>query len=345
MKIRLEELGKVHYMNVSALGERSLLLQPFFDGQAWHLWGPDPEGALIEIAIVDFTLGQYFAKEPASPDKDVLFQFFEFITKHALFPEVVSFANGIENDVHNLGATLWKLDTWFDLQDQARQGSERLALTEFEYVLVVCRSLLDLLQAIIARLWERVELSDSKMKKNSLPRRSFSDVVLGKNDEPQSPEAVAARYGLPEPFAQFYSQQATFFLRLRSVRDAIVHRGTRSFPILRTERGFAIASGQQPFSDIVAWDETQLAPNKLGSLRFLIAYLIRETLRVCEEFALVMAQTLRLPADIAPGYHVFIRGYHTHPLRRLELICANPWERFVPDTAASAPQDYRGQPG
>ena len=331
MQIDLEELKKVLYIDVSELGERSLLLQPFYDGQAWHQWLPGPQGSLLKADTVDFMLGQYIAKEPASPDKDGILQFFEFITKRSLFPEVIPFANGIETDVHNLGAVLWKLDTWFDLQGEAREGSERLALTEFEYVLVVCRSLLDFLQAIIARLWERVELFDTGMRKCILPR-SFREVVLKKDGQPQSAEAVATKYGLPEPFAQFYGRHASFFLKLCSTRDAVVHRGTRYFPIFRTKRGFAVAAGEQPFSELVAWDETELAPNKLGSLRFLVAHLVLGTFGVCEEFASVMARTLRLPSDIAPGYHVFIRGYYTQQLRRLELVCARPWERFVSDT-------------
>jgi hypothetical protein len=325
--ISLQELKKVPYLDPSKIGGRMVLLQPFFDGQAWHLWTPMSDGKLHELAVVDFQVGQYFAKEPASPERDVQFHFFELITKRALFPEVQRFANGIENDLYNLGASLWKLDTFFGFEGPAREGSDRLALTELEYILVVCRSLLDLLQAVIAKLWQRITLPDSKIKKKNLPE-SFSDVVV-RDKKPQLPEAITAKYGLPLPLAHFYSKHATFFQRLCDLRDDIVHRGTKSFPIFRAENGFAVVANQAPFSTCVPWDETAFAPNQLGSLRYFVAYLIRETLRVCEEFALVMMQASHLPSDIAPNYELFLRSYHTEQLRRLELVCADPWEKFV----------------
>lgn len=59
-------------------------------------------------------------------------------------------------------------------------------------------------------------------------------------------------------------------------------------------------------------------PNKLGSVRSAVAYVITKTIMALEEFTQVLKKTIELPYDIAPNYHVFVRGRHNEALLTLK---------------------------
>jgi len=249
MEVHLSQLAKVPYLETTRLGERELWLQPFFDGAKWYQWVPTDGGGLTEIQPVDFTMGPYFAVAPACPDKDGQFLFLEFIIKHASFPDVMPFANGSENDLHNLGAALWALDHFFDLEGAAAEGSGRLALTELEYILVLCRSLLDLLQAAIAEYGTAWHWLTRGSRSGSCRRASRT--LRSRPMVHARPARSPAKHGLPTPFAEFYARHAPFFSRLRGAREEIVHTGTRELSVDRGPRGFIVHATQAPFSELV----------------------------------------------------------------------------------------------
>ena len=67
-KLNLDELAKVPYLNPKAVGARSILLMPLWDGKNWHRWIDHSEGQIIKLQTVDEVRSVYIAKEPARPD-------------------------------------------------------------------------------------------------------------------------------------------------------------------------------------------------------------------------------------------------------------------------------------
>jgi hypothetical protein len=48
-----------------------------------------------------------------------------------------------------------------------------MAATGVEYILLVCRSIFDLLQELVAKLWKTIKLADSTVKTQQL-KKTFS---------------------------------------------------------------------------------------------------------------------------------------------------------------------------
>ena len=63
MEIARSELQKVTYVDGSKLGERTMWLQPYFDGRSWRQWVPTSNGELFEIQPLEFSMGPYYAAD------------------------------------------------------------------------------------------------------------------------------------------------------------------------------------------------------------------------------------------------------------------------------------------
>jgi hypothetical protein len=145
-------------------------------------------------------------------------------------PNVARLFSAIQDDIFNLSESLAKLKLIHGSSDEA-DGSGRMAATEVEYVLLVCRSIFDLLQEVIDKIWDTVSFTDPSLSKKKL-KQSFSEMALHAN-EPRSAEAIAARFNVPLPLAECYANHAPVFLMIRKFRDDLVHRGHRVRTIFR----------------------------------------------------------------------------------------------------------------
>ena len=317
----LEELKKVSYLDCSRLEGRLVPLQPCLnDDGEWELWLPGPNGLVNTRAVP--VESDYFARAPEK-ETDVYFDFINVMTKHAYWPDLAFFIDGIRNDIHNLGACLAKVDLFFELSKEGNPVS-RFVATETEYIFTVCRSVFDLLQEVISRLWQRVQLHDQTIDKRNLPK-TFRKMVLRDNKLMPS-EQIRDKYNIPEQLADFYSETGAFFNSIKDYRDEIIHSGKGFDLIFQTERGFAVRKDVYPFSSFDIWKEQDLLPNNLAPLRPAIAHVIHETLASCERFTDILKRTIQLPPDIAPGFSIFVRGFYTEHLLKLREILENePW--------------------
>jgi hypothetical protein len=150
----------------------------------------------------------------------------DFIAQHASFPELKFAVVGVMDDISNLSASLAKLQLLHASRDSVGSGTTRMVATEVEYILSVCRSLFDLLQEVISKLWQKVTLTASAGKKRPM-KGSFASVALF-HEAPVTAEKLVEKYGLPEPLAVFYTAVAPFFLQLRTIRNNLLHHGRRS---------------------------------------------------------------------------------------------------------------------
>lgn len=317
--IKKSELTKIPFIDSENIRGRVLTTLTFFEKGEWQMWLPLPTG--LTRMKGEPMEADYFAREPEK-DTDIYLDFLNFMTQRACWVDAMRFIDGIRNDIHNLGASLGKLDLFHRSYADPRLEVSRFASTEIEYIFGVCRSLFDLLQAVIATLWRRIELFDKSMKKQQQLPKSFRSMVLC-NKELRTVESIQTRFHVPVELASFYYGHGSFFQVLRRYRDDVVHSGKDFASIFVTEKGFAVNADVQPFASFGVWNEEHMLPNRLASLRPVIAHVITETLLACEDFAKTIQRIIRFPPEIAPGFRLFLRGYHNNQLHAMKDVLKN----------------------
>lgn len=322
-KVPIDALKQVPYLDIANLQGRAIPTLSFYDSTKWHFWMPTSDGlSAIDARPAE---GDYFSRAPERPS-DIYMEFLNFMVQRAYWPSVARFIDAIRNDVHNLGASLQKFHLFHHAAKEKRFHTRRFASTEIEYIFGTCRSMFDLLQEVIAALWDTVRLNDQNIPKRHLPK-SFRKMVL-KDGKVMASDDICDAYGIPKQLADYYSRAASFFAVLRQYRDNIIHHGKTPEMIFLTERGFAVSKETEPFASFNVWQQGQIQPNGLASIRPVLAHVVIETVKSCEDFARTIQSIIRFPPDIAPGFRLFLRGYHNEELIQLESVKANSqwWE-------------------
>jgi hypothetical protein len=329
VKLPNSAVEQIPYLKRDVLGDRTLALAPLWDGEHWHAWIPDGNGGLRHMRPAECGEGSYVARTPARAD-DLLFPFLDFVWKHATWHNVGHWTGAIEQDVHQLAASLAKIDFLWSKRAEAPGGTlglRRFIAGEVELLIAVCRSVLDELQEVMRALWPRITLNDpAEQKRKGQLKKSFADMVFFDN-QLMTPEVIAERCRVPLLLAQAYSKAGTFVQLLRALRTDILHGGQEVPLILTTDRGFIIGNRAKHFADLDIWKASHAYNDHSVSLRPVLAFLITHTLRICNEFVTTLASGIIFPEDIAPGYHLLIRSTHgTALLRTLEVLGdGSPW--------------------
>jgi hypothetical protein len=170
-KITADDLRTVTYLDVTVLGDRAANLMPLWDGARWHMWLPGPHG-LVNTEPIDAVQVDYVAKEPADKS-DLLIPFVHLMWQRASWPEVCPLIRAICEDFHNMGTSIARLRLFFDSREALAGGlASRFAATELEYLIILARTVFDLLQEMASRIWQvRVRLSDESAERPSQPTR------------------------------------------------------------------------------------------------------------------------------------------------------------------------------
>jgi hypothetical protein len=332
MEIFLEDLKVVSYLDVKRLAEsgRTINLMPLWDGAKWHSWVPNIHGRLVDAAFVPIE-GDYLATAPAS-GSDLFIPFFHLMWQRASWPEVCPFISAISDDFHNMGTSVTKLKHFFDCRKNLPAGGGgRFAQTELEYLIILARSVFDLLQEIISIIWTgRVRLSEpvaeARRRAGGLPK-TFSRIVLREKKHVRSSEEIAKEYELPAELAQAYAAAAPFFSRLRDHRDDVIHGSRKASHVYITERGFCVDPKEPPFSSFEGWKSEHRFNENIVSLLPWVAEIVLGTIRTCNQLLSTFASIIQFPPDIAPGYQVFVRGPYAEPFARVLQVNsgASPW--------------------
>jgi hypothetical protein len=315
------------YLNIEALAGRPIPLHLFYDGNRWNYWFPLENGLLQPLRVHDCMEMIYLASKPVR-SSDAYLYFVDFIYKHVDIKDTHSFIAALISDVFNLGASLRKLDLLRALED--RDGKSRLVTTELEYLFLLCRSMFDLLQEIVSRIWETIDLLDTSIKKKKLPG-SFRKMVLC-NNVIQSSQEIQERFGLSPALATWYSECAPFFCKLRDARDAIVHHPINEPLIYVREQGLSIGvdSSPLPFRGMIEWPENILEKGRIGPLNYFVAHFINETLATCEKFVIAVTKEIQFAPDFAPNYAFFLRSPNLASLLGIRRVLAiDPWADFT----------------
>jgi hypothetical protein len=328
--IAFEELKKLPYLDVSALDGRTVKLMPLWDGKDWHLWLNTPVG-LMEGKIIDTTESDYVAKSAAKPT-DLFIPFIHTMWQHASWGEICPLIVAISDDFHNMGTSVAKLKHFHEFREQiGTRGTHKFALTELEYLVTLCRTTFDLLQEMIASIWKAsVRLHDESAEEfrraHQLPK-TFSKMVLHGKERLRDANEIEEQFGLPRPLAEQYERIAPFFSELRIIRDRIVHGGSGFGMIFDTERGFCVDPKMHPFSTFGNWRPEHYYNENIASVLPWIADTILKTIDACNSLIGAFGSVVSLPPPIAPGYAIFVRGYHNEAIAKLLSIhsAGSPW--------------------
>jgi hypothetical protein len=340
--ITVEELKKLPYLDMSALDGRTVNLMPLWDGTNWHMWF-DTEVGLIAGKIVDTAEVDYVAKTAARPT-DLFIPFVHIAWQQCSWREVCPLIVAINQDFHNMGTSVAKLKHFQQFRDSlGDRGAHKFALTELEYLVTLCRTTFDLLQEMIAWIWKStVRLNDPAAEAFRLAHplpKTFSKMVLLEKERVRSAAEIEAQFGLPLPLSEQYAQAAPFFSDLRRVRDSVVHGGSGFGMIFDTERGFCVDPKIRPFNTFQNWCPEHYYNENIASVLPWIADTILKTINACSSLMHAFGSVVQLPPPIAPGYAVFVRGYHNEAFTELLSIHSGGsawWDNSATDAGLAA---------
>lgn len=302
-------LMQILHLDLSELGERSVWNFPVWDGKNWRHWLIQGDSA-IEGKLVGVVKSNYLAKSPQD-ESDLSIPFVEIMWQRASWPEIVHLISGIENCFRKMGTSVAKMKHFYLTRDQLPIGAAAdFATTEFEYLIVLCRTVFDLLQETISSLWnQRVRLNQPELeaiRKARKPPDTFSSICLKDKGSPKSSQELQERYAFPKEMADQYVAAAPMFFHLRELRTRTVHAGGDPAFIFDTDRGFCISKTNDLLTaipDVFIHDYN----DQIVSVLPLIGAMVAQTIQVCNSLMLAFASRIPLPAEIAPGYRIYMK--------------------------------------
>jgi hypothetical protein len=230
-----------------------------------------------------------------------------------------------------MGTSIAKLRHVFNTQHILPCGAARgFASTELEYLIILARTIFDLLQEMIAKVWYgRVRLNDPTAefvrKQRKLPD-GFSNICLKGKKKIRTAKEIQGEFGLPREMAEQYAVAGHFFSSLRDMRDKVVHGGKNLGMIFETERGFCVHRDKAPFNAF-NWQAHHAYNENLVSILPWLANIIVQTLSTCTTLMSTFATLISLPEKLVPGYRVFVRVPNDAALMEMVEISEGkpPW--------------------
>jgi hypothetical protein len=223
---KIEELQKVDYLDLSQLDGRTVKLMPLWDGTQWHMW-MNTEAGVFKVDIVDTIESDYIAKA-AAKETDMFIPFVHLMWQHLSWREVCPLIHAISDDFHNMGTSVAKMRHFFDYRRSMPPNSSiRFVRTELEYLVILARTIFDLLQEVISLVWKHhVMLFDQQAegyrRRRALPE-TFSKLVFKEKERLKTSAEIEQQYGLPHRLAEQYGKVGPFFSQLRRARERVVH--------------------------------------------------------------------------------------------------------------------------
>ncbi|MET4370795.1 hypothetical protein ABIA99_003489 [Bradyrhizobium sp. LB12.1] len=301
------DLADIPYIDRDQMDARRFLPTLMFFDETWRVWAEiEPRGKFIEFAQAWPAEAVYFGRQPER-QTDFYSVFLNVFSQRANLLPLGRTFSGILDDIHNLATSFAKLDLIFESGRDQPAGTNRMAATEVEYVLLVCRSIFDLLQETIAKYWEQVKPFGENVQKKAL-KQSFSDMALLDN-RPKSEQELMERFLVPQQLAACYVRHAPVFLKIRTARDRLVHGGNPVDTVFRGDKEFIIQKRLGPFGELDIWREGELEKNDLAPLRPVLGMIAYSTLAACEDFANVLASIIQLLPPTVPKMNLYVRGH------------------------------------
>lgn len=325
--IQRSEIEKVPYLKAWPDGGRIPLLVPFFDHakREWIILVPVSDGRLIPLAGSIPIRLVYGCGIPAFPDTDPELPLATLVFRHLSFAGVLGALAQIESDVHHFAVIMEKHEVLSRAAGDPISYGSFLLSSELEHLLGVIRSSYDLLQTFVRQACGLMRQAGAESTRvvADLPT-SFAKVALD-GSTPRSATDLVSRFRLPPPLVEFYVAEASRFLRLRDLRNEIEHHGKEPPSVVRTDSGLAVLAHQAPWASLGIWPEATLIDGRLGSLRGLFAFLIKETIDMTTRFGSALATCAELPRSVNDDVRLYVRNPFGRHLVQLDQTLAQPW--------------------
>lgn len=327
-EIPTNELHRLPFVDNPPTDGRRVLLESYFDSTArdWFLYLEVEPGKLGRLAGGEPVYGGYFARDAADPTRDIELPFVTLITQHLSFPKVHGRLQAVENDFHQCAAVLETYQLLSQHRPTSGLHTSLLIASELEYLLLLIRSLYDLVHATVAEIAALLIALDGSGRRiaKQLPE-SFRAVAMNGN-ELRSGDEIVAKYSLPPALANWYVAEAPAFREVRRLRDGIAHHG-RSIPTLfELPEGVALDTSSAMWSEFLIWPANLRINGKFGSVRALFAALIANAISATGRFAEALRTSVQLPVAIGKDVRSFLRSPFGAQLVRLPETLAAPWE-------------------
>lgn len=312
-------LNELPHINSSNLCGRNIYLIPLWDKLSWKTWVPIEDGKLLELLPVGVLRSDYLA-EAAAHEDDIYIQFLELIWQHLSWPNIMREMSGLATDIHLMATIAAKLEHYHAAQETIGQDLlTTFVNSEVEHLLVISRSMFDLLQAMIAHLWiDHVRFNDPVLEKGRKQRpmqATFSKIVLD-GQKLRTAAQITEKYSIPNAMAEMYVKHASFFQSVRTARDHVVHYGKSTDSVYATECGFCVNPNTPYFKDF-NWLEEHRYNENIVTLKPWLARLVGQTLEACSDIILSMNSQIGFPPPLAPKHRLFVRNPAAPALLRL----------------------------
>ena len=323
-----DELSKIPYINASAFSEQFIVIMAFYgEDNKWRGWFIDGN-KLRTLPIVDVVESEYVAKNIVAR-ADIAIPFIDIMWRYLSFNEIAPIIQAISHHFHSMGGSLMKLNLFYEQKEMLSYiEAGKFACAELEYLIIKARTIFDLVQELVSKLWTRIEFIDKDMEMKrkrckNLPN-TFSKLVIDR-EKSRTAQEITEKWGLPISITTQYEKYTDFFIGLRETRNIIIHRYCIPEFVLVTEKGFCIKADSRSLSGIscrkIIYDENFI------SILPLFATIILTTINFCNDVAAGIIKTFALPELILPEYHVYVRGTIAKVMPKIQDLCneGNPW--------------------
>lgn len=326
-----EQFEQIPFIEEVPKDGRTVFLLPYYDVEEddWYLYLPVRPGELGRIGGGESVTGAYFSTSEAAAS-DVFFPLGTLVTQYISFPGVVGAWQELLHPVFQLCCVLEKYELFAKHKPEAPLSVSHLASAELEYLLVVVRSIYDLVQKLAKHAASYVvnpEDLETKLMQD-LPG-TFSQVVLH-GDRLRKSEEIQETWGVLEPIADFYAAEAPHFALIRSLRDDFVHHGRGLQGIFEVDGGLGVSVESDPWKELPVWDREGWVRNeRFGSLRGVLYYLASDALEMTTRYAEAFVSCVGVRPAVVPGCRVFLRHPFSGRLAAANEVMNNPWEEEV----------------
>lgn len=306
-EVSIDQIDIITQVNRNALLlGKMVCTTTFYTGGRWQKWFFTNEGQAHHMQIIDLCEGVYFGNTAAAPH-DLRLAALNLIAQHACNKGTQQPFVGIWDDLYNIAASIAKLDLVTAQYDEISDQAGRMVVTEVEYLAIQCRSIFDYVQKILKALWSQAHRKENGSTPEKTLPDSFREVVI-KDGKPRTAPEIERRYEIPSPLSIVYARHAPFFASLRTMRDAIVHKGKPTPTIFATAEGGYIESTLWPFHIMTTWRPDEFKQNNLVPLKPALGAMVFRTLLAAEELIRTYSLIVDLGPPICPDHVLFLRA-------------------------------------
>ncbi len=318
--VETEELRKVPYITHIPLDGRSVALLPFLDrnDNSWKQFVP--QGTKLTWIFAKPVESSYFSETINDPERDMYLKVADIITRRFSYQSTMDIRFQITTKVIFSAVMLEKyflsLIRYRNIKDPLIAD---LVMTDLEYLFTNARAIYDLIQRLFSDLWQR---------ETGIPmKNSFAKVCQ------KSREDLASKYKLPETMIEYYLLSKDFMIKIRSIRDAILHYSADSANdperfAFCDEDGFALIKSsllRNPGLSFDIWPDGKVKPNGLVSVLALIAYVNKMVVENTDNFSDALIRTIDPPPAITESHKLFLRSPYVHHLLKADEYLKEQW--------------------